>query len=244
MGLVVQGKPFLDALTGQARQDVLAMGTERRFAAQEPLLRESDNGTHVLILIEGWAVVSTATDRASARLILALRGPGELVGEMAVLDGAPRSATVMALGLVRAVVITGDRFRRFIARNPQANGLLMTQLVARLRTSDDERRLLASMTVLQRVAARLLEFAGLPPNQPAPRRAGRPADGDAVLVDLSQHDLAAAVGATREAVAKALRLLRDARVVSTGQRRIHLVDQTVLGLLAAGGSTDLQHHTP
>jgi CRP/FNR family transcriptional regulator, cyclic AMP receptor protein len=241
MGLVVQGKPFLDALTGQARQEVLGMGTERRFAAQEHLLRESERGSHVLVLLEGWAVVSTATDRASARLILALRGPGELVGEMAVLDGAPRSATVIALGPVRAVVITGDRFRRFIARNPQANGLLMTQLVARLRTSDDERRLLASLTVLQRLAARLLEFAGLPQNQGA-RAAQHP--GGAVLVDLSQHDLAAAVGATREAVAKALRLLRDARVVSTGQRRIHLVDQTVLGLLAAGGSTDLQHHTP
>ncbi|MEY7981635.1 helix-turn-helix domain-containing protein, partial [Streptomyces pilosus] len=64
---------------------------------------------------------------------------------------------------------------------------------------------------------------------------GPAADGSPVLAQLAQHDLADAVGATREAVAKSLRLLRAAGVVRTRPRRIELVDRDALRLLAAGG---------
>ncbi|MFE5855843.1 Crp/Fnr family transcriptional regulator [Streptomyces sp. NPDC056500] len=240
MSLVGRGRPFLHGLGKQAREELLGLGAERKFAAQEHLLRENEEGSHVLVILTGWAVVSTATERASSRLILALRGPGELVGEMAMLDGSPRSATVTALGPVSARVIMNERFRRFIASTPQANGLLMTQLAARLRSADEERRSLASLTVLQRLAERLLE---LPAVGPATIPRGAKTAAEVVLVDLAQHDLADAVGATREAVAKALRLLRDADVVRTGQRRIELVDPTVLQLLASGGSFDFRNRT-
>ncbi|MCM2388835.1 Crp/Fnr family transcriptional regulator [Streptomyces albipurpureus] len=241
MSLVGRGQPFLHGLGRQAREELLGLGAERRFAAQEHLLRENDEGSHVLVILNGWAVVSTATERASSRLILALRGPGELVGEMAMLDGSPRSATITALGPLSARVIMSERFRRFVAGTPQANGLLMAQLAARLRSADEERRSLASLTVLQRLAERLLELPAVGPSN------GRYGTGNSeaqvVLVDLAQHDLADAVGATREAVAKALRLLRDADVVRTGQRRIELVDPGVLRLLASGGSFDFRSRT-
>ncbi|CAL9392465.1 Crp/Fnr family transcriptional regulator [Streptomyces sp. enrichment culture] len=273
MGLTVQDRTFLDALDTEARKDLFRLGAERAFRPDEHLLTEQDDSSHVLVLLEGWAVVSTATDRSSARLILALRRRGELLGEMAALGGIARSATVTALGPVRALVVTGVRFRAFAGRDPQVGALLMAQLVARLRTADEERRALASLTVLQRVAARLLELGelqsfpgteegrtGVHGNAPAREarggvpgaRAGGPggagrtgahadggtgpaADGSPVLAQLAQHDLADAVGATREAVAKSLRLLRAAGVVRTRPRRIELVDRDALRLLAAGG---------
>lgn len=238
MALVVQDRTFLDALSDEARKDLLRIGVERTFRADEHLLREQDASSHVLVLLEGWAVVSTATDRSSARLILALRRRGEVVGEMAALGGIRRSASVTALGPVRTLVVPGARFRAFAGRDPQVSALLMAQLVSRLRTADEERRTLASLTVLQRVARRLLELAdlqGAPSAPTATRRAGRTEDAYPVLAQFAQHDLADAVGATREAVAKSLRLLRTAGVVRTRPRRIELVDHDALRLLAAGG---------
>ncbi|MFK4226438.1 Crp/Fnr family transcriptional regulator [Streptomyces sp. NPDC019890] len=249
MSLVERKQPYFHVLSEQAREELTALGVERRYRAQEIVLRENEYGTAVYVLLEGWAIVSTATERASSRLILALRGPGELVGEMAMLDGSTRSATIGALGPLRALTVSEDRFRRFVMRNPQANGLVMAQLAARLRNADAERRSLSSLTVLQRLADRLLELAEL--ERAVPQGLGAAAasrmtgehDTGAVLVDLAQHDLADALGATREAVAKALRLLREADVVRTRTRRIELADRKVLELLAAGGSVDLQSRT-
>ncbi|AXI89201.1 Crp/Fnr family transcriptional regulator [Streptomyces sp. ETH9427] len=236
MALVVQDRTFLDALSDEARKDLLRISVERTFRADEHLLREQDDSSHVLVLLAGWAVVSTATDRSSARLILALRRRGEVVGEMAALGGFRRSASVTALGPVRTLVVPGARFRAFAGRDPQVSALLMAQLVSRLRTADEERRTLASLTVLQRVARRLLELTDLQEAPSAPTATRRTGDAYPVLAQFAQHDLADAVGATREAVAKSLRLLRTAGVVRTRPRRIELIDHDALRLLAAGGN--------
>jgi CRP/FNR family cyclic AMP-dependent transcriptional regulator len=236
MALVERQAPFLQALSPQSAEDLIRLGTRRSFAPQQNLLRERDPDNHVLVLLDGWAAVSTVTERGAARLILALRGPGELIGEMAMVDGAPRSATVTALGQVRALVVAGDSFRRFLSGSPQANVLVMAQLTARLRNADAERRSLVSLTVLQRLSARLLEFADQPVEGNRVFRQNASDGAGTVLIDLAQHDLADAVGATREAVAKALRPLRAAGAVHTRHRRIELADLTVLRLLAAGGN--------
>ncbi|MFC9281766.1 Crp/Fnr family transcriptional regulator [Streptomyces collinus] len=239
MALVVQDRTFLDVLGAEARKDLFRISAERSFRADEHLLLEQDDSSHVLVLLEGWAVVSTATDRSSARLILALRRRGELVGEMAALGGIARSASVTALGPVRALVVPGARFRAFAGRDPEVSALLMAQLVSRLRTSDEERRTLASLTVIQRVAGRLLELGELQraaSGRAGTRDTGAPGDEFPVLAQFAQHDLADAVGATREAVAKSLRLLRAAGVVRTRPRRIELIDHDALRLLAAGGN--------
>jgi CRP-like cAMP-binding protein len=218
---------FLHALPERDRRTLLAEGSAHVYQPGEVMIRERDTTGHVLALLSGWSVVSVDTERGT-RLILALRGEGEVVGDLAAVDRRPRSATVTALGRVEAVAITGDRFRRFLGAHPHATSLILRQLSARLRSADVERRSLASETVLQRLAARLVELA---------ERAGRRADAGTVLeLPLPQHDLAAAIGATREAVAKALRLLREQDVVRTANRRVVVIDMPVLILLAQGGS--------
>ncbi|MFB7453963.1 Crp/Fnr family transcriptional regulator [Streptomyces sp. NPDC057027] len=225
MSLFGQDRSFLHALPAADRRSLLAEGARRVYEPGEVMIRERDTTAYVLALLSGWSVVSVGTERGS-RLILALRGAGEVVGDLAAVDRGPRSATVTALGTVEAVAVSGDRFRRFLAARPHATALIMRQLATRLRSADVERRALASETVLQRLAARLLELA---------ERAGRRADGGTVLeLPLPQHDLAAAIGATREAVAKALRLLREQDVVRTAHRTVVVLDMPVLVLLAQG----------
>jgi CRP/FNR family cyclic AMP-dependent transcriptional regulator len=227
MSLFGQGQTFLAALPVQDRKALLAMGTPHAYATGETVLWEGETTTHVVLILSGWSTVSVETERGT-RLILALRGKGEVIGDLAAVDQRPRSATVTALGRLETVLVSGQQFRSFIASRPAATSLIMRQLSSRLRSADVERRSLASATVLQRLAARLLELV---------ERTGRNTDeGIAVNLPLPQHDLAAAVGATREAVAKALRLLREEQVVRTGNRQLTVVDVALLRLLAAGQS--------
>ncbi|MFD9905131.1 Crp/Fnr family transcriptional regulator [Streptomyces sp. NPDC059063] len=227
MSLIEQEQPLLDALRRQDRAALLASGVPRGYEGGDVLLPERATTSYVVAILSGWAVVSVDTERGH-RLILALRGAGELVGELAAVDRRPRSATVTALGHVDAVVIPGDRFRRFLGTNPAASSLVLRQLSSRLRSSDGERRSLASENVLQRLAARLVELA---------HRIGRRNPDGSVTIDLPlpQHDLAASVGSTREAVAKALRLLREQGIVRTATKRLVVTDVEPLLLLAGDG---------
>ncbi|GAA3884730.1 Crp/Fnr family transcriptional regulator [Streptomyces sedi] len=226
MSLFGQGHAFLDALSSQDRGDLINLGSPRTFAQGEVMIREGENSTFVLVILDGWSVAEVNTDRG-ARLILALRGAGDLVGELAAVDHRPRSATVTALGELNATVLTGDRFRGFLFQRPVAAGLVMRQLSSRLRSSDQERRELASGTVLRRLAIRLLELV---------ERTGREVEeGTVVDLPLPQHDLAAAIGTGREAVAKSLRLLRDQDVVRTGPKRLIVTNPHLLRLLAERG---------
>ncbi len=169
MGLLGNELAFARALTPRRRESVMALGSRKHYAADAHLLTEGDRSSHVLIIIRGWVTVSVATDRGATRLILGLRGPGELLGEMAALDPHPRSATVRALGPTETQVISGDAFRRFLALHPRVSGLVIRQLTFRLRSADQERSALASLTVLQRLAGRLhrtVESRALRPFRP------------------------------------------------------------------------------
>ncbi|MGW0767180.1 Crp/Fnr family transcriptional regulator [Streptomyces sp. NPDC002676] len=227
MSLMEEEQPLLDALRPQDRAALLALGVPRRYGAGEALLSERSTTSYVVAILSGWAVVFVETERGG-RVILALRGTGELVGEQSAMDRRPRSATVTALGEVDAVVIPGDRFRGFLAGNPAVGALVLRQLSSRLRSADGERRSLASENVLQRLSTRLLELTD---------RAGRPNPDGSVTIDLPlpQHDLAASVGSTREAVAKALRVLRERGIVRTATRNLVVTDVEPLRLLAGDG---------
>jgi CRP-like cAMP-binding protein len=233
MGLLGNELAFARALTAQERESVMALGSRKHYAADAHLLTEGDRSSHVLIIIQGWVTVSVVTDRGATRLILGLRGPGELLGEMAALDPHPRSATVRALGPTETQVISGDAFRRFLALHPRVSGLVIRQLTFRLRSADQERSALASLTVLQRLASRLTELSRAEPSGPYnPAVPGVTHTG--TVVQLAQDELAATIGATREAVAKALKLLRTQHVVRTGNRMVEILDPELLALLADG----------
>ncbi|MFD6589270.1 Crp/Fnr family transcriptional regulator [Streptomyces anulatus] len=233
MGLLGDELAFGQALTAPEYESVMALGHRKEYPADTPILTEGDRTGHVVIVLRGWVTVSHITDRGATRLILGLRGPGELLGEMAALDQHPRSATVRALGAVEATVIGGDAFRRFLATHPRVSGLVIRQLTFRLRSADQERSALASLTVLQRLASRLTELSLTAPTGPYASSAPGPGPTGAV-VHLAQDELAATVGATREAVAKALRLLRTQKIVRTGTRRVEILDPALLALLAEG----------
>jgi len=223
MSLLGADRRLLDVLAPRDRQALLALGTARRVRRGISILRQDEQSRFVALITAGWVTVSTLTPRGDS-LILAIRGAGDVIGDLAALDGRPRSATVTALDDISVVVVTGERFRGYLTTHPTAASAYMRNLGARLRDADAERRALASATVLQRLARLLAELAA--------QQGVNSAEGITISPALPQRDLAASIGATREAVAKALRVLRERDIVRTGPRQLVVIHPELLTLLA------------
>ncbi|SEC84627.1 cAMP-binding domain of CRP or a regulatory subunit of cAMP-dependent protein kinases [Streptomyces sp. 2131.1] len=215
--------PFLARLEREEREALLALGRELSFAPRAPLLQQYEPSSHVLLILRGWTKVIAAAENGYEAL-LALRGPGDIVGESAALTGRPRSATVTALAPVRAVVITHERFRDFVSRSPSISLKLLGLTSDRNRAADRRRLEFASMSVRERFAVLLLDLV-----RSHGRRTG---EGIEITVPLSKQELAGAIGASREMVQRLLKDLRARGIVITGRRTLVVVRPSALRLMA------------
>ena len=200
--------------------EILPSGRIAHFAPREKLFCEGEPSYHIAILIAG-IVKITASTANGREALLGLRGAGEIVGEIAALYGSPRSATVRALDDVQARLVPASAFVNGLRRHPDALFSLLHAVVGRLRESDRRRLEFAGSDVRERVARLLAELAGTH-GEPA-------ADGSVTIgLPLSQTEIAGATGASREAVAKALRALRACGAVATSRQRITVLDRDAL----------------
>jgi CRP-like cAMP-binding protein len=153
-------------------------------------------------------------------VMLAIRGPGELIGEMAALGAQRRTASAIALDDVEAGFLRADEFRIFLSEHPDAALVLMRMLVRRLTEADRDRVALATQDSVGRVAKRLVELAA---------EHGTP-DGAGTRIELSltQDELASWTGATRETVSRALALMRRLGWIGTDNRSITVLDAAAL----------------
>jgi flavin reductase (DIM6/NTAB) family NADH-FMN oxidoreductase RutF len=127
-GRVVGNPRVFSALPEDLLEPILAAGVERRYEDGEPLMRAGEPGDSMMLVIEGTAVV----ERDGRTVPVA---PGELVGEIAVLDGGPRTATVIAEGPVRCVEISRDQLMHALEADPRAATALIAVLAGRFRES-------------------------------------------------------------------------------------------------------------
>src|SRR5882724_5036372 len=100
-------------LSDEGQRKLIAAGTPRRWAPGQILIRESDTTDHVVLIICGQVKISSAAP-TGRQVLLAIRGPGDLLGESSAIDGEVRSATATALTAVEAVTLTGAEFQRFM----------------------------------------------------------------------------------------------------------------------------------
>jgi CRP/FNR family transcriptional regulator, cyclic AMP receptor protein len=219
----VEQESFLAALEPAEQAALRERGTVRRFATGAALFHEQTVPSSVSILLDGRVKLTRVT--ADGRdVLLAIRGPGDVLGEQSAIDGEPRSATAVALEPVEALNLTAADFLSFVARTPSAATYMMRLLSARLRDADDKRVGFAAQDTLGRVAARLVELGE--------RYGAEHGDGDttALRIDLAitQEDLAAWTGTSREGVSRALQTLRSLNWVETGRRSIVILDLDAL----------------
>lgn len=204
----------LERLGDADRDELERRGGRRRFKSGSTLMHEGSPGAEVMLLLRG-RVKASVTNADGREVVLGFQGPGELVGELAVIDDSARSSTVEALEEVEALAVSAPDFRALLGR-PHFAGVLLRSLAQRFRDADRRRVEFASAQTLGRVAARLLELAD---------RHGE-SDGETIVITLpiSQEELAGWTGSSREAVAKALATLRDLGAIRTERRRITVLD--------------------
>jgi CRP-like cAMP-binding protein len=206
---------YLAELVPAAREALASLGSHRRYEPGQPLFIEGDLGGNVLILQSGFVKVFSS-GRDGASVLLAVRGPGEVLGDLSAIDNEPRSASGTALGPVVAQVITADDFRIFLTEIPGAGFALLRLVVRRMRDSDRLRVEFGERDALGRVAMRLVELSSA---------AGeRTEEGIRITVPLTQDDLAAWVASSRESVARALASLRKRGLITTARREITVLD--------------------
>ncbi|MBK3564566.1 MULTISPECIES: Crp/Fnr family transcriptional regulator [unclassified Streptomyces] len=217
--------PFLARLEKADRIALLAIGRPLRYRARNVILRQDEPSAHVLLILHGWTKV-TAIAANGYEALLALRGPGDIVGEGAALSRRQRSATVTALEPVEAVVIEQSRFTAFLGDHPPVALHLLGLATDRQRSTDRRRLEWAALTVRERLAVLLLELV---------RTHGHRTDeGIELTIGLSQQEFAGSVGSSREAVARLLRELRTRKVVTTERRRIVVLRPDVLRRIVGG----------
>lgn len=218
---------FLGHLGPNATKVLLGLGRKCGYEKGELLLREGDRSRHVALLLSGRVKVFT-TAPSGYEAVLAIRGPGDVVGELACVDAKPRSATVVALGTVNARVIHERDFENFLTDHPGAEKVLIQMVVGRLRAANRRRLEFGAYPVQQRLAMVLLDL-----EQWYGRECELGRDIDLVL---SQLDLAGLVGASLEAVSKAVRTLTQAGILATRRRHVTILQIHALRQVAACGT--------
>jgi CRP/FNR family transcriptional regulator, cyclic AMP receptor protein len=206
---------FLASLSPTEKDALYARGVVRRFPRGTALFHERQNSDRVLVLLSGCVKLSCLSVDGK-EVVLAIRGPGDLLGELSAIDDEPRSATGTALEPVEALTLATSDFRSFLTANPRVSLTIMSMLSRRLRDADRKRVEFAADDTMTRVASRIVELS---------ERFGEEASEE-VSIDLpiSQEELAGWTGCSRDSVVKALQSMRGLGWIETQRKRIVVRD--------------------
>lgn len=185
----------LSIFAGLKEQRLVALAAEaslKGVGRNEVVMRAGDPTDCVYFVLSGRLRV-LVSDAEGREVILSMLGPGDLFGEIGVIDDNPRSATVAAVDSSDLVVFAKEDFRRCLADNFDLTLAIMRNLASRLRAADQRIESLALLDVYGRVARLLLELAE--------ERDGR----KIVPRRLTKQDIAKMVGASREMVSRVMK---------------------------------------
>ena len=206
--------PMLGMLSDEERRRLLSASRRRRFTRNEVIFHEGDPANSLHLLDSGHVSVRVAMPDGNS-VTLAILGPGDTFGELALLGGdARRAATVTALERCETLSLQRERFDALRRDHPRLDRLLAEIL------ADEVRRL----------DARLLEFLYLPADKRVLRRLASLgkmySDGvhRPVVVPLTQDVIAGLAGASRPTTNQALRAMEVTGVISIGRSKIQILD--------------------
>lgn len=198
------GSPLFAAMQPAELDEILAFATERRVRRGQMIFQRGDNGSSMVVVLRGRVRISTVSGDGK-EVTLNVINPGEVTGEIALLDGKPRSADATAIEDTTLLVIERRNFLPFVRRNEDLFLRLLAVLCSRLRQTSIAMEEIALFDLPIRLARVLLKLAD---------DYGRPiAAGTRIDLKLSQRDLSNLVASSRESVNKQLRAWRESGTV-------------------------------
>lgn len=199
--------PLFSGLPEADLRTLSSHAVTRTFPKNTIIINEGDTTDSMYIILDG-RVKAFLSDEHGKEIILDIEGPGEYFGEIALLDDAPRSASVMTLESCGFSIISKDAFKECLAKNPDIALNLIKALTRRIRILTDNVKGLALRDVYGRVSKTLLQLAK------------EEDDKLAITEKLTQEDLANMVGASREMVSRILKDLTRGGYIKTEHRKI------------------------
>jgi CRP/FNR family transcriptional regulator len=211
--------PLFSTLAEEDLAQVAELALPRRFGSGETVFREGDASDTCYVIRRGHA--RALREHPDGRSItLAQFGPGDIFGELAMLDDERRSATIETLEETEVLAILGPDMRRLLREHPEISVKLITALGRRLRETNERLARQSFQTVQSRVAkvlSQLVETA----------RAEGAGDGD-VLITATQAELAQLAGSSRESASRFLAVLERAGIITQGRGRLVVKDPAAL----------------
>ncbi|MFO1129490.1 MAG: Crp/Fnr family transcriptional regulator [Rhodospirillales bacterium] len=201
------------------------LAAPRRYQSGEAVFLKGDAGNSMMAILSG-RVRICAYSAGGREVVLNVIGPGEVFGEIAMIDGGERTADAFAMEATELLVFNRRDFMPFLERNPQVCVKLLEVMCGRLRWTSEQLEDVNFLDLRSRLAKRLLYLAD---------HHGEVASGK-VGVRISQHMLASMIGTSREAVNKQLRFWEEEGVIDVRRGSITVLKRERLQRVVADGA--------
>lgn len=215
----LRGTQVFGALDPTALGELAAVCVPRAYRRDQYLMYQGDPGDHLVVVVEGLIKIIVSSDRGD-EMVLATLGPGEVLGELALIDQGPRSASAVAVQPTTALVISRAALLAAMQRNPALLDALLRTLGGLVRRLTEQATDLVFLDLGGRVAKLLVQQAERQSEQPDRR----------LVVDLhlTQTELAQLVGASRPAVNRVLQGLVGRGWISIDGKTMVIKDAAAL----------------
>ena len=213
----LRGVDLFHSLNTEDEERLARVVKRRSLKKGEALSRKGDEGNSLYIVKSGRIKIVLPSD-AGDEVSPAILSEGDFFGEMALLDGMPRSADAIALEPTELFALNRSDFFSFLLNNEKAIQSIFSNLSMRLRRTDDLLEDVCFLTISTRLAKILVELAEVH---------GRQGEVKGIIqidLRLTQRDLASMVGVTRESINKELRVLREKGLIGTEGNAIQILD--------------------
>jgi CRP-like cAMP-binding protein len=211
--------PLFASLSGKAIEEIARVARRHQYERDEVVFYQGDPGDTFYVILDGQVKVSVSSSDGQEAILVMLNA-GDSFGEFALLDEQPRSATIETSVPTEAVALRKDDFQRLIHQSPEIALGLLKVMTKRLRDTDQLVQDAAFLDVAERLAKKLLGLIEQH-GRVSPR-------GIELDIHLTQQDLAAMIGATRESVNKQLGAFRDRGILSVDRQRITILKPDAL----------------
>lgn len=209
---VLKRIPLFAALPDADQQNLVNLLRRENLKKGETLFRQGDEGTALYLILQGRIKISLS--RQMDAVTLAILGQEEFLGEMALLDGLPRSADAIAIEDCYLYALNRNDFLAFLVNNEKAVHTVLSSLSLRLRRTDTLLAEMCFLNVSVRLAYKLFEMAQAQgPDEKNPQE---------YKIKISQQELGDILGVSRESINKELKRLRDKGIVSTSRNYIRI----------------------
>jgi CRP-like cAMP-binding protein len=211
---VLRNIPFLRRLSTKELKEIYKISKIREYGPGEAIFGKSSPADRMFIVLSGRVKIFTYSG-GKKRKTFAYLEEGDFFGEMALLEGKPRSAAAQAVSYSRLLVVASSDFNRLLVKRPELSLYLLRTVSERLRRANAEIESLLFQNILGRVAKTLCELA----------RRGTAKNGGVYLSEgYTQQELADLVGTTREPLTRAVSTLRRANLVDFRDNRYLIPD--------------------